>query len=88
MGIIRQCWFCAEVASERGTIMINVTNPIRPSLDKHGALEAMKRAASDARDIAIRTNTYLIQVRDGTLVRVNPNDDSIIGPVTPDIGTE
>jgi predicted ABC-type ATPase len=40
--------------------------------DLKGSLQAMQRAASRARDLALRTGTDLIIVRDGKVVRIKP----------------
>ena len=38
------------------------------------ALPALRRARKRAEEIAIATNTALIQVEDGQVIRVNPRD--------------
>jgi len=40
------------------------------------ALPALRRARKRAEEIAIATNTALIQVEDGQVIRVNPRDQS------------
>lgn len=44
------------------------------SADLRGSLAAMQRAAQEARRIAIQTNTAIIVVRDGKIVRI-PADE-------------
>jgi len=40
------------------------------------ALPALRRARKRAEEIAIATNTALIQVEDGQVIRVNPRDQA------------
>jgi hypothetical protein len=42
--------------------------------DMRGAMAAMQRAADMARQIAIQTNTAIVQVKDGKLVRVTADE--------------
>ena len=42
--------------------------------DMRGALAAMQRAAESARQIAIQTNTAIVQVKDGKPVRVTADE--------------
>ena len=46
--------------------------PTRPDADTEGALNALRRAAVRARQIAEQTGTDLIVVRAGQVVRVPP----------------
>jgi len=43
--------------------------------DLRASLAAMKRAARRAREVAIRTGTRLVMVRDGELTYVDPTTD-------------
>ena len=40
--------------------------------DLRGSLAAMRRAARAARQLAIETNTSLVRVHDGVVVRIGP----------------
>lgn len=42
--------------------------------DLRGSLAAMKRAAQMARDVAIQTNTAIILMQDGKIVRVTAEE--------------
>lgn len=39
-----------------------------------GSLNALQRAAGEARKLAIQTNTFLVIVKDGKLLRVSPDE--------------
>jgi hypothetical protein len=44
------------------------------SAELRGSMAAMKRAAQRAREIAIQTNTNLVVVRNGKLVKIPPDE--------------
>jgi len=41
--------------------------------DLRASLAALRRAAQEAREVAVRTGTRLVLVQDGQVVRVRPN---------------
>ena len=52
------------------------TNDITKAKDPalRGSLNALRRSAAAARKIAIQTDTHLVIVRDGKLVRLSPEE--------------
>lgn len=50
------------------------TLTLTPNAEVLGALNAMNRAAKNARQLALQTGTNLILVRNGQVVAVSPHD--------------
>ncbi|MBX3728125.1 MAG: hypothetical protein KF858_02985 [Candidatus Sumerlaeia bacterium] len=45
-----------------------------PDPDLRGSLAAMRRAAAEARKIAIQTNTYIVTVKDGKIHHITADE--------------
>jgi hypothetical protein len=56
-------------------MMIDNTTKEPRLLDLHGFMAALLRAGDRARELAARTHTDLIQVRDGKMERISPTED-------------